>query len=77
MKFIIDIPNKYIDYNKSILQILESCKECKVTILPKGHGRIVDESKITSCYWGGETKQMSCNAPTIIQADKENDESSN
>ena len=39
--------------------------------LPKGHGRIIDESKITACEWDGQ--QMTTNAPTIIAADTEDD----
>lgn len=34
------------------------------TIIPENHGRIIDESKITSCNWDG--KRMTTNAPTII-----------
>ena len=40
------------------------------TPLPKGHGRIIDESNITSCEWDGKSETMTTNAPTIIEADK-------
>ena len=39
------------------------------TPLPKGHGRLIDETKITACNWDG--KRMCCNAPTAIEADKD------
>lgn len=57
----------------------------KAIPLPKEHGRIGDLSKIyvelnesqiegTDEYKGlGEAKQIVCNAPTIIEADKEGD----
>lgn len=48
------------------------------TLLPKGHGRLIDESKITKCEQIGlvikDDKVARClmiNAPTIIEADKE------
>lgn len=41
------------------------------TELPKGHERLIDESKITSCEWNGYLNRMTTNAPTIIEADKE------
>lgn len=52
------------------------------TPLPKGHGRIIDESKITSIYYHEETAKQGAikvnwmvidgtDAPTIIEADKE------
>lgn len=39
--------------------------------LPKGHGRIIDESKITHCEYNEYAIQMITNAPTIIKAEKE------
>lgn len=41
------------------------------TPLPKGHGRIVDENKITSFGWNNTDNHAVVNAPTIIEADKE------
>ena len=38
--------------------------------LPKCHGRIIDESTITTCEWNGFLKIMTTDAPTIIEADK-------
>lgn len=38
--------------------------------LPKGHGRIIDESQITATFtWDNESIEFF--APTIIEADKE------
>jgi hypothetical protein len=46
--------------------------------LPKGHGRLIDESKITKCEQLGlvikddnVTRCLITDAPTIIEADKE------
>ena len=39
------------------------------TPLPKGHGRLIDESKITSCEWDVFLQTMITNAPAIIEAD--------
>ena len=43
----------------------------KGTPLPKGHGRIVDENKITSFGWNGTDNHAVVEVPTIIEADKE------
>lgn len=41
------------------------------TPLPKGHGRIIDESQVTGTFiW--DNRYIECYAPTIIEADKEN-----
>lgn len=87
MKLVIDIP----DYT---YEELRDCKGC-ITIgeaivitqaikngkpLPKGHGRIIDESKITTIHWhtdkclNGYIKTQHTiidytDAPTIIEAD--------
>lgn len=43
------------------------------TPLPKGHGRIIDESKIEVCewidVWEEDYPKASTDAPTIIKAD--------
>lgn len=44
------------------------------TPLPKGHGKIIDESTITACEWNGFLKIMTTDAPTIIEADKEQED---
>ena len=39
------------------------------TPLPKGHGRIIDESQVTGTFtW--DDGYIECYAPTIIEADK-------
>ena len=43
------------------------------TILPKGHGRLIDESQITDTFtW--DNGFIECFAPTIIEADTESEE---
>ena len=42
--------------------------------LHKGHGRIVDENKITSFGWNNIDNHAVVDAPTIIEADKESAE---
>ena len=48
---------------------------CDAKPLPKGHGRIMDESKIEVCEWvdvlDEDYPKASTDAPTIIEADKE------
>ena len=44
------------------------------TPLPKHHGRLIDESKITKCYMPVnqfDVRGIRTDAPTIIEADKE------
>lgn len=47
----------------------------KGTPLPKGHGRLIDESKIEVCEWVDVLEEgypkASTDAPTIIEADEE------
>jgi hypothetical protein len=39
------------------------------TVLPKGHGRMIDESQITGTFtW--DNGYIECFAPTIIEADR-------
>lgn len=72
MKLLIDIPEEKYEWvkknnpNADINSIVGAV--ANGTPLPKGHGRVIDETKITACEWDG--KQMTCNAPTIIEADK-------
>ena len=50
----------------------------KGTPLPKGHGRIIDESKIEVCEWVDVLEESypkaSTDAPTIIEAYKESED---
>lgn len=81
MKLVIDIHEK--DY-QSILNSGQVpygvvCAIMNGTPLPKGHGRIIDESKITSFYYHEETAKRGAiihkwnvidgtDAPTIVEA---------
>jgi len=40
------------------------------TPLPKGHGRLIDESKIKKCGWNFIDHHAKTDAPTIIEADR-------
>lgn len=42
--------------------------------LPKGHGKIIDENKITKCGWNFIDHHAKTDAPTIIEADTESEE---
>ena len=72
MKIVIDLPKEKYELikNSSLNSDINSIVWAIANgiPLPKGHGRLIDETKITSCEWDG--KQMTCNAPTIIEADK-------
>lgn len=55
-----------------------SCMEMKNALengtpLPKGHGRLIDESKITTVYGHEEERVIIdyTDAPTILESDKE------
>lgn len=39
------------------------------TPIPKGHGRVIDESKIKKCGWNFIGHHAKTDAPTIIEAD--------
>ena len=75
MKLIIDIPDN--DYSQ-IKEYYEKNDTVEATYsyiyhgipLQKGHGRIVDENKITSFGWNNTDNHAVVDAPTIIEADK-------
>ena len=78
MKLIIDIDEKYYESSKldNLVEgtIMASLDAIRNGIpLPKGHGRIIDESKIEVCEWVNELEEdypkASTDAPTIIEAD--------
>ncbi len=71
---IIDV--KYKDTIQIPLEVI-----AKGTPLPKGHGRLIDEWKINKCEQAGLiikngniVRCLVTDAPTIIEADKENKE---
>lgn len=81
MKLIIDIPSGFY---KNIERIKKGFygsiasqnifnAVANGTPLPKGHGRIIDESKIEVCewvdVWEEDYPKASTDAPTIIEAD--------
>lgn len=78
MKLVIDIPEdeyniaKYGQYGKINVDIVRKAL-ADGTPLPKGHGRIIDESKIKVCEWVDVAEEcypkVSTDAPTIIEAD--------
>jgi len=83
MKIVIDIPE---DTYKAICNGCMLPPDVKNVVrgikngisLPKGHGRLIDESKITECEQIGlvmkddnVTRCLVTDAPTIIEADKE------
>ena len=49
---------------------------CNGIPLPKGHGRIIDESKIKKAkyHWEYQFLKYITDAPTIIEADKEGED---
>ena len=88
VKLIIEIPKKDYEWAKQIAQTRNESVYCerqiiaisKGTPLPKGHGRLIDERQITE--WkqvglvindGAVTRCLVTDAPTIIEADKEDD----
>ena len=82
MKLVIDIPEGFYEEVRKDPSVLAppflSCEKvgeiiANGTPLPKGHGRIIDESKIEVCEWVNELEEdypkASTDAPTIIEAD--------
>ena len=89
MKIVIDIPEEEYNYYRDDSNFWGYSKLREIilngTPLPKGHGRIIDESEITSFYYHEETAKSKnsgaitltwnvidgTDAPTIIESDKE------
>ena len=71
MQIVIDIPRGiYQTIKKAEVGNLIYKAIKNGTPLPKGHGRIVDENKITSFGWNNTDNHAVVDAPTIIEADK-------
>ena len=70
-KYYTDIKESEHCGNYSVLYALDAIRNG--TPLPKGHGRIIDESKIEVCewidVWEEDYPKASTDAPTIIAAD--------
>lgn len=79
MKIVIELNEELYDYMKSLPYntILENIV-LNGTQLPKGHGRLIDESKIDWLVDSSGKKftfeeRIKNTSPTIIEADKESD----
>lgn len=79
MKIIIDIPEEKYDWIMSHLTLDINFRECKITPLPKGHGRIADMDEAIRCIKDVEGEdailaisliEWACAKRTIIEADK-------
>jgi hypothetical protein len=73
MQIVIDIPKKWFNYmvREDFTEVNELCAVIQHgTILPKGHGRLIDADDIDN-HIIGHVDTRSC--PTIIEADKEVD----
>lgn len=74
MQIVIDLSDK--NYQVTLTKIMLACYGCRVTELPKGHGRLIDESDLMpdSDYEDGAFYAVSIeqinSTPTIIEADK-------
>lgn len=77
IELVIRIPEHFYENNiKKELPIYLS-NDNIVAILPEGHGRVIDESKITKCEQigliikdGNVTPCLKTDAPTIVKSDK-------
>lgn len=80
VEVVIKIPKYYLTHPQDYSCLAECVR--RGTPLPKGHGRIIDESEITSIYYHEEKAEQGAinfrgtvidgtDAPTIIEADKE------
>ena len=77
MKIVIDIPDGlYHKMTKTYNEL--TWEECMLILdkieknsapLPKGHGRLIDESQIHKCGWDFVNHHAKTDAPTIIEAD--------
>lgn len=72
MKIVIDISEddyrKLKDGRASVSMMRKAIRNGKP--LPKGHGRIIDESRITGIAFVWDDGSVECFAPTIIEADR-------
>ena len=70
MKLIIDIPNE--NYQVVLTKIMLACNGCKITELPKGHGRLIDADAMWDIYHSKDYDFYEAldDAPTIIDADR-------
>lgn len=76
VEVVIKIPKYYLTHPQDYTCLAECVR--RGVLLPKGHGRVIDESKITKCEQigliikdGNVTRCLKTDAPTIIEAEKE------
>ena len=50
MQIVIDIPEEKYDWIMQHLTLDRNFRDCKINLLPKGHGRLVDADMITKRY---------------------------
>jgi hypothetical protein len=78
MQIIIEIPNSEIPKQQDIIEIPLHFMDGKVCeaggygfdVLPKGHGRLIDEKDLSLMTVHLVDGIFVCDAPTIIEADK-------
>ncbi len=81
IELVIKIPDKYISIDTNVKEWIDKAgNDCKVRPLPKGHGRLIDADRLINKYaydldnnFIVDLKDIT-DAPTIIEADKENEE---
>lgn len=70
MEIVIEIPEK--DYQVTLTKIMLACRGCKITELPKNHGRLIDADALVDTL-GASDRDIYCkavieeDAPTIIE----------
>lgn len=76
MQVVIDIPEKLYEKCKRIGDVQDILFESirNGIVLPKGHGRLVDENDLSLMTVHMIDGVFVCNAPTIIEADKESED---
>lgn len=80
MQIVIDIPEeeykdfceRYIGSHNTVINAM-----CKGTPLPKGHGRLIDENDLSLMTVHLIDGVFVCDAPTIIEKDKEQEDEAN
>lgn len=75
MDIVINLPDT--DYSVILTKIMLACPGCKVTELPKGHGRLIDAGALLIDFAFANNKSAGeCvhDAPTIIEADRKEQE---
>ena len=80
IELVIKIPKKVYNYIQSTgnINMLDTQQVANAifdgTPLPKGHGRVIDESQINNCGWNFVNHHAKTDATTIIEADAGSEE---